>query len=65
MVKILVYSARKKNANATLEYSVIKPATYSDSASGRSKGLLFVSATALIINRNAIGNKAKNKETEY
>jgi len=38
------YSARKKIAQRIPEYSVRKPATSSDSASGRSKGLRFVSA---------------------
>lgn len=52
---MFVYSAKKKHANGSDAYSVINPATYSDSASGRSKGLLFVSATALIINKINIG----------
>ena len=43
-----------KAANIKLEYSVWKPATSSDSASGRSKGTRFVSANAAIRkNRNA------------
>src|SRR5882762_239028 len=45
-VIMLVYSAMKNIANLKLEYSVWKPATSSDSASGRSKGTRFVSATA-------------------
>jgi hypothetical protein len=40
------------------ENSVINPATYSDSASGRSIGALFVSAIADIIKRRAIGYRA-------
>src|SRR6516164_1935949 len=44
MMIMAVYSPRKKNANFTPEYSVLKPETSSDSASGRSKGLRFVSA---------------------
>jgi NADH-quinone oxidoreductase subunit I len=35
----------EKNANLTPEYSVLNPETSSDSASGRSNGLRFVSAT--------------------
>ena len=38
------YSARKKNANRIPLYSVWKPATSSDSASGMSNGVRFVSA---------------------
>src|SRR5229473_7312829 len=45
-VIMLVYSAMKNIANLKLAYSVWKPATSSDSASGRSKGTRFVSATA-------------------
>src|ERR1700730_16244758 len=45
-VIMLVYSAMKNMANLKLAYSVWKPATSSDSASGRSKGTRFVSATA-------------------
>jgi hypothetical protein len=41
----------------------MKPATYSDSASGRSMGALLVSATAEIIKRIAIGYYAANRET--
>jgi len=36
------YSARKNNANPILAYSTLKPETSSDSASGKSKGALFV-----------------------
>ena len=45
---MLAYSLKKKTAQRKPEYSVIQPATSSDSASGISKGVLFVSATALI-----------------
>src|SRR5881396_2601525 len=38
------YSATKKSPQRMPEYSVRKPATSSDSASGRSNGFLFVSA---------------------
>jgi len=40
------YSARKKNTKMMLECSVKNPATSSDSASGRSNGVRFVSASA-------------------
>jgi len=45
---IFAYSLRKKTAHLNPEYSVIQPATSSDSASGISNGVLLVSATALI-----------------
>src|SRR5712692_1326761 len=45
-VIMLVYSAIKNMANLKLAYSVWKPATSSDSASGRSNGTRFVSAIA-------------------
>ena len=41
---IELYSAKKKNTKGTLECSVKKPATSSDSASCKSKGVLAVSA---------------------
>lgn len=46
---ILLYSARKKDAKRRDEYSTLKPETSSASASGRSKGVLLVSARAIII----------------
>lgn len=42
--KILTYSPKKKSANIIDEYSVLYPPTNSDSASGKSKGVLLVSA---------------------
>src|SRR5690606_8917640 len=42
---MLMYSARKNSANFSDEYSVWKPPTSSDSASGRSKGARLVSPT--------------------
>src|SRR4030042_3919547 len=47
---IAIYSPRKKSANLKLLYSVKYPATSSLSASGISKGVLFVSANAAIVN---------------
>ena len=44
-VTMLMYSARKNSANFSDEYSVWKPPTSSDSASGRSNGARLVSPT--------------------
>src|ERR687894_1610308 len=44
-VTMLMYSARKKSANFSEEYSVWKPPTSSPSASGRSNGARLVSPT--------------------
>jgi len=54
---MLAYSAKKKNTNITAACSVIKPLTNSDSASAKSKGALFVSATEPIKNIINTGNK--------
>lgn len=51
------YSDRKKKTNPTDEYSVLYPDTSSDSASGKSKGILDVSAKAQIKNKIEVGNK--------
>jgi len=53
----LEYSAKKKNTNTTEECYVINPLTISDSASAKSKGALFVSATIAMKNISAKGNK--------
>src|SRR5215471_10677453 len=50
-VIMLAYSARKKRENLKPLYSVWNPATNSDSASGRSNGARFVSATPQIMKR--------------
>src|SRR5262249_40533932 len=50
-VIMLAYSARKNRENLKPLYSVWKPATSSDSASGKSKGARFVSATPHIKKR--------------
>ena len=44
MMMMLEYSAKKKKTKGMAECSVKYPATSSDSLSGRSKGVLFVSA---------------------
>jgi hypothetical protein len=54
---MLPYSAKKKNTNITAACSVINPLTNSDSASAKSKGALFVSATDPIKNTINIGAK--------
>lgn len=46
---ILMYSARKINANHPPIYSTLKPETNSDSPSAKSKGLRLVSAKQVII----------------
>ena len=53
---ILLYSAKKNNAKLIAEYSTLYPDTSSASASGKSKGCLFVSANAHIKKIINIGN---------
>ena len=55
------YSAKKKRANPILAYSTLKPETNSDSASGKSKGALLVSAKILIKNIIKRGKNGKKK----
>jgi hypothetical protein len=54
---ILQYSAKKKKAKVNEAYSTLYPETNSDSASGKSKGNLLVSANKLIKNNKKDGNK--------
>jgi hypothetical protein len=49
----------------TAACSVMKPLTNSDSASAKSKGALFVSATDPIKNIINIGNKGNKKKTIF
>jgi hypothetical protein len=56
---ILLYSAKKNNAKPTAAYSTLYPDTNSDSASGKSKGCLLVSANAQIKKIINIGNKGQ------
>ena len=56
---ILLYSAKKNNAKVIAEYSTLKPATSSASASGRSKGARLVSANNDIKNTTQVGNSGK------
>src|ERR671911_2252150 len=53
---IATYSPRKKSRNGVDEYSTMWPATSSDSASTRSKGGRFVSASAEMKKMTNIGN---------
>ena len=55
-VTMLTYSARKNSANFSDEYSVWKPPTSSDSASGRSNGARLVSPTIATTNTAKLGN---------
>lgn len=60
-IKIIeLYSAKKKSAKPILEYSILKPETNSDSASGKSKGGRFVSAKIVIKNIKKSGYIANN-----
>ena len=56
---MLTYSARKNSANFNDEYSVWKPPTSSDSASGRSNGARLVSPTIDTQNTAKLGNSRK------
>lgn len=58
------YSDRKKNTKPTEEYSVLYPETSSDSASGKSKGILDVSASEQIKKRIAAGSKGNINHME-
>jgi len=53
---MFLYSARKKSAKAIDEYSVLKPPTNSASASDKSKGLRFASASTEIKKTTETGN---------
>jgi len=52
---IFEYSAKKKNTKPTAEYSTLYPDTNSDSASGKSKGTLLVSANIVIKHKTKQG----------
>src|SRR6266550_8967210 len=57
-VTMLMYSARKNIANLNDEYSVWKPPTSSDSASGRSNGARLVSPTIEITKITKLGSSS-------
>jgi hypothetical protein len=56
---IFAYSPKKNKAKLIEEYSVLKPETNSDSASGKSNGALFVSPKAQIKKSKKVGIEAK------
>src|SRR3954470_21568935 len=56
-----MYSPRKNSRNGVEEYSTMKPATSSDSASSRSKGGRWVSAKVEMKNTIPIGNRTVNR----
>src|SRR3954447_11607377 len=58
-VTMLTYSARKNSANFSDVYSVWKPPTSSDSASGRSNGARLVSPTIEITNTTKLGTSSQ------
>jgi hypothetical protein len=60
---MLQYSPKKKNTKIIPECSVKKPATSSLSASGKSNGVLLVSANAEIKNRVKSGNRGTTNQT--
>lgn len=62
---ILAYSPKKKDTKTDPACSVIKPLTNSDSASGKSKGALFVSAIHAIKNIINAGNKGQIVHTDF
>lgn len=55
--RILLDSARKNRANPLAEYSTLYPETSSASASGRSNGCRFVSASVVIKKRIKTGSR--------
>jgi hypothetical protein len=59
---ILLYSAKKNKANVIAEYSTLKPATSSASASGKSNGARLVSANNEIKNTTQVGNSGKQNQ---
>jgi len=59
------YSAKKKRAKPILAYSTLNPETNSDSASGKSKGALFVSAKIDIKNIKNKGDKGVKKKVKF
>jgi hypothetical protein len=61
----LLYSAKKNIANVIAEYSTLKPATNSASASGKSKGARLVSAKREIKKITQIGNNGIQYQTIF
>ena len=59
---MLLYSARKNRANPIAEYSTLYPETSSASASGRSKGCRFVSASVVTKKIRKIGKSGNTSQ---
>ena len=62
---MLVYSAKKNNANGPAAYSTLNPDTNSDSPSVRSKGARFVSARVEINHIMAMGQAGRSNHMCY
>src|SRR5215831_4153269 len=62
MVRMAMYSPRKNSRNGVAEYSTAKPATSSDSASTRSNGVRFVSASAETKKTTNIGRSGSQNQ---
>ena len=65
MVAMAMYSPRKNSRNGVEEYSTVKPATSSDSASTRSNGGRLVSASADTKKITNIGNSGSQIPAEH
>src|SRR5262249_50923225 len=64
MVVMATYSPSMKRRYGVEEYSTAKPATSSDSASGKSKGGRLVSASAEMKKTMNIGNRASQYQSK-
>ena len=62
---MLLYSPKKNIANVIEEYSTLQPATNSASASGKSNGARFVSASEEIKKIIASGNNGKINQIDF
>src|SRR6516225_2886285 len=62
IVAMAMYSPRKNSRKGVAEYSTAKPATSSDSASTRSKGVRLVSANAEMKKMTNIGNSGSQNQ---
>jgi len=60
ITRMLAYSAIKINANLPALYSTLKPDTSSDSPSGRSNGVRFVSARRVINHIKEVGRRRRS-----
>ena len=65
MVMMATYSPSMNSRYGVEEYSTMKPATSSDSASGRSKGGRFVSASAEMKKITNIGNSGSQYQPKH